>query len=419
MVAKGKHMHIDRANEVAMASKPADAARPGSASGLVTMPTYRTPATRSSFRAGEAHDVGSFGFVGEVVDIFAVFPTGHPLIVMASSSRVAHAMRVADEEHPYLSLNTKVDHLAGTLVAQVADTPLSPSTDLVPGSLQLLPTARMLRTTALLFSKLTQLFRSLPFKRADATSGHNQGCPRTGSHSSLVNFAQVSRCLHLARRLGSLFYLDAYVQFKARVPDQSAGPTTLRQGNGKHNGRPPSAHRQNNAPPFLVDGLGGPVNGVEADDSPGILHTHFGVCPSQCAGCLHIGEKSVHDHLYGLTVQGILSFGGSLQFVTPRPMYMSHSRILMGFHAEIPDLCRFQLSFFKSTEESRRQMPQLIHANGFHIILFSLSARKAVRGMRLLSSSRFPRRGTARSLVKLNIPVTERNALQMPGIRYT
>jgi len=40
----------------------------------VFIPAYRTLATCSSFGASEAHDVGLLGFVGEVVDVFAVLP---------------------------------------------------------------------------------------------------------------------------------------------------------------------------------------------------------------------------------------------------------------------------------------------------------------------------------------------------------
>jgi hypothetical protein len=53
-------MHIDRANEIAMASKSTGSTDPISSLGLVFMPTYRTPAAGSSFGAGEAHDVGLF-----------------------------------------------------------------------------------------------------------------------------------------------------------------------------------------------------------------------------------------------------------------------------------------------------------------------------------------------------------------------
>ena len=53
-------MHIDRADEVAVADKPATAARPISAVGLVLVPADRTPTRRASFGAGRARDAGCF-----------------------------------------------------------------------------------------------------------------------------------------------------------------------------------------------------------------------------------------------------------------------------------------------------------------------------------------------------------------------
>jgi|SRR5215469_12955535 len=132
-------MHIDRANKIAMAAKPTDSADPVSLSGLVFMPTDRTPATCSSFRAGEAHDMGSFGFVGEVVDIFPIFPQGHPLVVMASLVALAHAMRIADEERANFVLNTEVDHLSRGFMAAVTDATFSTTALLVLGPLQKWP----------------------------------------------------------------------------------------------------------------------------------------------------------------------------------------------------------------------------------------------------------------------------------------
>ncbi len=74
MRAISKHMHIDRADQIAVAVEAADAARPVSASGLVLVPAARTPARGASFGAGEAQDAGLLGFVGQIVDITPVLP---------------------------------------------------------------------------------------------------------------------------------------------------------------------------------------------------------------------------------------------------------------------------------------------------------------------------------------------------------
>ena len=56
MRAIGVLMHIDRADEITMSREPAGTARPISVLGLVPMPASGTPATGSSFGAGEAQD---------------------------------------------------------------------------------------------------------------------------------------------------------------------------------------------------------------------------------------------------------------------------------------------------------------------------------------------------------------------------
>src|SRR5712692_2146729 len=104
-------MHIDRANKVTMALKSTDPACPISAFGLLFMPTARTPATCSSFGASEARDVSLFRFVGEVVDIFAIFPQRHTLVMMPATMPIAHAVRVADQHRGYILLATIIEHL--------------------------------------------------------------------------------------------------------------------------------------------------------------------------------------------------------------------------------------------------------------------------------------------------------------------
>jgi hypothetical protein len=73
------------------------------------------------------------------------------------------------------------------------------------------------------------------------------------------------------------------------------------------------------APLLPVDGLGGPLDGVEAFRAPGILHTHLGVFPSQRAGGLNVGEKSVNGLLHGLSIEGELPTCGLLQLALRGP----------------------------------------------------------------------------------------------------
>src|SRR6266487_1973701 len=113
-------MHVDRANQITVATKAAGAACPRSSLGLVLMPAARTTATGSSFGAGEARDAGLLGFEPEVVDVLAILPQGHALMVMPALSGVAHSVRIADEEPSHLVLDAKVDDLAGGLVANTS-----------------------------------------------------------------------------------------------------------------------------------------------------------------------------------------------------------------------------------------------------------------------------------------------------------
>jgi len=55
--------------------------------------------------------------VGEIVDIPAVFPLGHALIVMASFVLTSDAMRITDEEGTDVLLLTEIDHLPGRFMA--------------------------------------------------------------------------------------------------------------------------------------------------------------------------------------------------------------------------------------------------------------------------------------------------------------
>ena len=90
-------MHIDRADQVTVAPKAALAAHPISVLGFMFMPTSGTPATGSSFEVGEARDVSLFGFVADVVDVFAILPVAHALVVMLATILVADPMRIACE----------------------------------------------------------------------------------------------------------------------------------------------------------------------------------------------------------------------------------------------------------------------------------------------------------------------------------
>ena len=104
-----------------MSTETALFAVPLPVSRLVFMPTGRTLARCASFGASEARHVSLGAFVSQVVNIFAIFPQTHTLVVVSSVITVSHTMRITDEERANLVLNTEVDNLACGLMSLIAD----------------------------------------------------------------------------------------------------------------------------------------------------------------------------------------------------------------------------------------------------------------------------------------------------------
>ena len=179
-----------------MAPKAASAARPCSACGLMLVAAPRTPARGPSFGAGRARDAGLVRFVGEVINVTAVFPLRHAAIVVAATVPVAHAVGVADEEPSHPVLDAKVDDFARGLMPEIAHAPLGPSTDLVLGPLELLKSSGVLLAPAQLPGKLPELLTSLPLETADAAPGDDERLARVGGDSGQVDFPQVHGRLH-------------------------------------------------------------------------------------------------------------------------------------------------------------------------------------------------------------------------------
>jgi len=371
-------MHIDRAHQIAMASKAALAADPVSPPGLVCVLASGTPAAGASFGAGRAQDASLLAFVREVVNVLAVFPLRHAPVVMAALVLSPDAVRVAHEERPDAVLDAEVNHFAGALVPQVAHAPLGTSADLVLGALQLLPTAGMLLAAALLFGELAELLAPLPLEGADAAPGHDQRLARVGGHGGEVDFPQVHRRLH---RAGSLFRrhnVHADVQLEAPVPDERTRPGILGERERQHQGWVTLAHRQDDAPLLNAYRLRGPLDWVEPFLAPGIFHVHLGVLPAQFAGGFNRAEEGAQDGLHRLAVQGEAPLGQLVQIILAGPAGMAHSRLLVDVHAPVPDLGCLHLRRFESAEEHGREASQAIHANCLHMFLFFFFARRPV-----------------------------------------
>jgi hypothetical protein len=73
--------------------------------------------------------------MGQIIDIFAIFPHTHPLVMMSSVLPVSHTVRIANEKRANLVLDTESDDFAGGLVSLIADPSLRTAALLVFGVL--------------------------------------------------------------------------------------------------------------------------------------------------------------------------------------------------------------------------------------------------------------------------------------------
>lgn len=349
-----------------MTGKLALSADPISSFGLVSMPTSRTAARCSSFRAGEAHDVSSLAFMGQVVDVFAIFPQGHTLIVMAPIVLITDTVGIADEEGANLLLNAEVDDFSRGFVPQVTNTPLSSAALLILRSLQFLPATRILFAPRLRPSNLPQLLASLVFERANPASGDDHGRPGAGGHGGKVDLTKIHRRLDRARSFFCLWYLDGDMQLEAVIPDQAARPAVFKEINGQHQGRTILAHWQHHTPMLTRDGLRGPLDRIKAFGAPGILHLHLRVCLPEFVRGFDVGKEGGYHYLNRLAMQFKTSFGGFLQRVSSGPLRMADAGRFVRFHTRVPDLCCLHLSRFAALELPGREMIQLVDFHRFH-----------------------------------------------------
>jgi hypothetical protein len=141
------------------------------------------------------------------------------------------------------------------------------------------------------------------------------------------------------------------VQFKPSVPDQRARAASGGEVEGQDDGPASFAHRQDHPSLFLTDRLGGPVNGIEAFGTLGVLGPHFGVCSAQFAGGLNVGEEGAEDGLHRLTMQGEPPFGSLMQILLVGPLGMGHSGLFVRLHAQVPHGCCLHLRRFEAAEE--------------------------------------------------------------------
>ena len=344
MRAIRKLMHVDGPDQVTMAGKTAGAADPISVLGLMTMPASGTLATCSSFGASEARDVSLFGFVGEIIDVFAILPQGHAAVMMAATITVPYTMRIADEERSDFIGDTKVDDLPGGFMTLITNAAFTAFAYLVLDSLQFLPATGILLTAALLFRQLSQVLIAVAFERTDTTPCNDQGLLGIRGNRSEVDFSQVDSGVFLSGGMFSLWYLNAHMQLKASVPDQRTGSTFSRKIERQNQRGTPSTHWQDDTSCLFADCLSRPHHGTETLLMVRVLHFHLRMALTELVRGVDIGEESMDHHLNGLAVQRKTALCGLLQCRASRPLDMAHTRFSVQVATEVPHLCCFHLS---------------------------------------------------------------------------
>ena len=192
---KGDGVHIHASHDIAVATKATVPAGPITTRWLLAFPTRRTRAAGSPLTAREARQVGLCTFLLQVVDIFAILPARHPLVVMPTRILVPHAIRVADIHRLHAFLLAEVHHLPGGFVPLVAHLALRIAFGPLLGILQPSPALRSLLAPALQALHLPQRHIVPAFGAADAASGDHERLARIRRHRRQMDLSQVHRRL--------------------------------------------------------------------------------------------------------------------------------------------------------------------------------------------------------------------------------
>jgi hypothetical protein len=124
--------------------------------------------------------VSLFAFVREVVNILAILPQGHALVVMPPALVLTNPVRITNEESANTLFHAEIDDLTSRFMAQITNTTLGAAALLIPGLLQLLPPPGVFFATTLFPGNLTELLMTLSFERTNAASGDNECFARIG-----------------------------------------------------------------------------------------------------------------------------------------------------------------------------------------------------------------------------------------------
>ena len=201
----GDGVHVHRAYDIPVAFKSTGFASPVPLFGPVAMAAYGTPraggampAGGTTFIPGEAwamrptmHDAVLFRLLLQVIDVLAIFPLTHTLVVVAATLFAAHPVRVADKEGFDAMGLAEINHLARALVTQIPDAAPSAQSQLCACMSRFPPATGAFLAAGALAGTLAQALAVVALQGADAAPGDNQRTPIVGSHSGLMNLAQI------------------------------------------------------------------------------------------------------------------------------------------------------------------------------------------------------------------------------------
>ena len=112
----GDGVHVHRAYDIPVAFKSTDFASPVPPFGPVAMAAYGTPTGGTTFIPGEAHDAVLFRLLLQIIDIPAVLPLAHALVVVTPRVLATDPIGVADEHGFHFMRLAEVHHLTGALM---------------------------------------------------------------------------------------------------------------------------------------------------------------------------------------------------------------------------------------------------------------------------------------------------------------
>ena len=362
---EGEGVHVETAHQVPMTAESALGANPIPALGLVTMAASRTPGTRSPLRPGEARDACLCAFMREVIDVFAVFPLGHPLVVFAPAAAIAHPMRIADEKARNLMRLAELDDLPRSLVAQVADAPLDPRGQNVAAFAQALPSPRAFLAPRQQPGKLGVHLVLAPLFATDAAARDDEAVAVVGGNGALMDFAQIDRGVNGTLDTGGFGQFDAEMRLVMRpVPDDFTGRGRFEPFGFLEDDRSTApAHGQDDAISLNCHGLFRPHQGIKRLVAVGIadiLVTVFAPFP----GRFDVAKKCTTNLLNGLRMQRKPSFGKKMQFERPRPFAPFGHAAMQLIAADHPHLGRFLLSCTDASDHVAGYSGQVDDADG-------------------------------------------------------